>query len=157
MSSNFRDVQEFNFKFGLYYDGPPKPLTDEMQAYRIKFMQEELNEYSKACITGDMEGQFDALLDLVYVAMGTAVFHGFPWQAGWDEVQRANLSKVRATHQSQSKRGTVYDVIKPPEWRSPDIAGVLEWASTQWGTRKPGEDCTPRSGQHDAGPGDERS
>lgn len=136
--SNFRDVSAFHFKFGLYYNGPPKQLSDTMQAYRIGFMQEELNEYTDACATGDMEKQFDALLDLVYVAMGTAVLHGFPWQDGWAEVQRANMAKVRATHASQSKRGTQYDVIKPPGWTGPDIGRVLRWATTQWGKTGPG-------------------
>ena len=39
---------------------------------------------------------YDALIDLTYVAMGTAYMMGLPWQDLWDEVQRANMSKVRA-------------------------------------------------------------
>lgn len=141
MKSNFRDIQEFHFKYGLYYDGPPKELTPDLYEFRIKFLQEELQEYIDAVSHGDLEKQFDALLDLVYVAMGTAVLQGFPWQAGWDEVQRANMSKVRATHISQSKRGTKYDVVKPPDWRAPDIAGVLRQTAACWsktGSRQDG-------------------
>jgi len=44
----------------------------------------------------------------------------------WNEVQRANMSKVRASSESQSKRGSSLDVIKPEGWRGPDIQGVLD-------------------------------
>lgn len=130
--NNFKDVKDFHKKFGLPHDGPSKPLDPEMAAYRIGFMQEELREYIVAYQENDLEKQFDALLDLVYVAMGTAVLHGFPWQEGWDEVQRANMSKVRATSAEQSKRGSVYDVVKPEGWRGPDLKSVLERQAAPW-------------------------
>ena len=132
MASNFDDVKAFNEKYGILYQGPPRPLPAEIAEYRIKFMREELQEYVEAWQNGDLEKQFDALLDLVYVAMGTAIFHGFPWQAGWDEVQRANMSKVRATSAQESKRGSKLDVIKPPGWCSPDLRRVLRLATTCW-------------------------
>lgn len=124
----FSDIREFHEKFGLLSPRVPEPLNAEALEFRIKFLQEELDEYKKASVEGDLEGQFDALIDLVYVALGTAYLHGFPWKAGWDEVQRANLSKERASSASQSKRGTSLDVIKPPGWKGPDIAGVLKKA-----------------------------
>lgn len=131
---NFADVRAFNEKFGIAYQGPPKHLDPETAAYRIRFMQEELHEYIAAYRDGDLEKQFDALLDLVYVAMGTAVFQGFPWEQGWREVQRANMAKVRATSEQESKRGSKLDVIKPPGWCGPDIKRVLRQAAAQWST-----------------------
>lgn len=122
----FSDIVEFHEKFGLKRPTAPRNLDDETLAFRIKFLQEELDEYIKASGEEDLAGQFDALIDLVYVALGTAYLQGFPWKKGWDEVQRANLSKVRASSASQSKRGTSLDVIKPPGWTPPDIAGILK-------------------------------
>lgn len=41
------------------------------------------------------------------------------WDELWDDVQRANMSKERATDPSQSKRGSSYDIIKPAGWVPP--------------------------------------
>jgi predicted HAD superfamily Cof-like phosphohydrolase len=66
--------------------------------------------------------QFDALIDIVYVALGTAYLQGFPWQRGWLEVQIANMAKRRAV--DGEGRGTG-DIRKPEGWKAPDIEGVL--------------------------------
>jgi predicted HAD superfamily Cof-like phosphohydrolase len=91
-------------------------------------MQEELDEFIDAINRMDHADAFDALIDLVYVAMGTAHLFGYPWQDGWDEVQRANMTKQRAATADQSKRASTWDVVKPPDWTPPDIAGVLKEA-----------------------------
>lgn len=121
-----QDLRNFHLKFGLDKCISPSSLAPELSQFRIKFLQEELDEYKHAVETGDLEKQFDALLDLVYVAIGTADLHNFPWEEGWAEVQRANMSKERATSESQSKRGSSFDVIKPTGWRPPAIAEVLD-------------------------------
>ncbi len=123
--SNYEDVAAFHAKFGLEYTGPSRLLDDETAAFRVKFLEEELTEYINAVADKDIVGAADALVDLVYVAMGTSLLHGFPWQPLWEEVQRANLSKVRASHKSESKRGSSLDVVKPEGWKAPDIEGVL--------------------------------
>jgi len=140
MASNYADVANFHAKFGLLPEEKlPHTLNRELLEFRIKFMQEELDEYRQAMgfeyhqIDGwiqnrppDLAKAFDALLDLVVVAMGTSVLHSFPWQAGWDSVHRANMAKVRAQRAEDSKRGTAYDVIKPEGWEPPRIEWVLE-------------------------------
>ena len=124
----------------------PREVTTDLLAFRTKFMLEELREFITAAgldvelnvMTGDMvvhvperplvyhPDMFDALLDLVYVAMGTAHLLGYPWQEGWDAVQKANMEKVRAAKDgSDSKRASAWDVVKPKGWRAPDIRGIL--------------------------------
>ena len=125
------DIRRFHERFQLEYDGPPRQLEEEMSNFRIEFLMEELDEYINAADAGNLEAQFDALIDLVYVALGTAYLHGFPFQEGWDEVQRANMSKVRAARPEQSKRSTALDVVKPAGWQGPDIAAILEKYSDQ--------------------------
>jgi len=59
---------------------------------------------------------------------------GLPWQVLWNEVQRANMTKQRASSDgSDSKRRTSLDVVKPPGWQPPDVAGILEktWSSQE--------------------------
>ena len=117
--SNYTDVQNLHNKFGVPTATEPSFLGQELYGFREKFMQEELDEFKVACKAQDMEGAADALIDLVYVAMGTADMMGLPWQALWDEVQRANMSKIRAERAEQSTRGTAFDVIKPAGWKAP--------------------------------------
>ena len=88
---------------------------------------EELDEFNLAADSDDVPGMFDALIDLVYVALGTAHILNLPWEAGWDQVQRANMAKVRAAKDgSDSKRGSGWDVVKPDGWRAPDLEAVLQ-------------------------------
>lgn len=126
--SNFEDVAAFHEKFGLRCDGGPAILDSETSRFRLKFLEEELMEFRVSVISDDLPGMADALVDLVYVAMGTAYMMGLPWQQLWNEVQRANMSKVRANNVDESKRGSALDVIKPTGWKGPDIEGVLNAA-----------------------------
>lgn len=119
------DIRNFHEKFGLAYDGGPRSLDSELSEFRIKFMQEELDEYKRSCESQDLVGQFDALIDLVYVALGTAYLQGLPFDEGWAEVQRCNMAKVRAASADQSKRGWRLDIIKGPDWTGPEA--MLQW------------------------------
>lgn len=130
MTSNFDHVGDFHEKFGLdnvtHQGAGARDVSEETMDFRRKFLQEELDEFDEARAAGDDARMFDALLDLVYVAMGTAHLKGYPWQVGWEAVQEANMVKVRANEDgSNSKRGSSLDVIKPKGWQSPDIAEVL--------------------------------
>ena len=124
--SNYGDVLAFHDKFGISGPEIPRLLSDEKFFFRDKFMAEELEEFHTSHQHGDLAGAADALVDLVYVAMGTAVLMGLPWQPLWDAVQAANMAKGRAKADgSDSKRGSALDVVKPPGWRAPDIEAVL--------------------------------
>lgn len=127
--TNYEDVAAFHEKFGLAYNGGPRLLDFDTLAYRIKFLEEELGEFVESTAEQDLEGMADALIDLVYVAMGTAYMLGLPWQQLWNEVQRANMSKVRAKSADESKRGSSLDVVKPAGWTGPDIKRVLKEAT----------------------------
>lgn len=135
------DVGDFHRKFGLptsdHHEAGPRDVTPELLTYRMDFMQEELNEFTEAATLIDWDHgpsleehalMFDALVDLVYVALGTAHFLGYPWRDGWDEVQRANMAKERATSPEQSTRNSSFDVVKPDGWTPPDIGAVLRRA-----------------------------
>ena len=118
------DIVDFHRKFGLEYVGPPRALVPDMSEFRIKFLQEELDEYKQAVKDCDLEKQCDSLIDLVYVALGTAHLQGFPFQAGWQRVQDANMAKVRGTKRT-SPRGSTYDVVKPRGWIPPSLTDLV--------------------------------
>ena len=131
MKSNYSDVELFHQKYGLLPENAqPHLLEPDVFEFRAGFMQEELMEFATAYDRKDLAKAFDALIDLVYVAMGTAVLMSLPWEKGWDAVQAANMQKIRAASAAASAagsgRGHSLDVIKPPGWQAPDIEGILK-------------------------------
>lgn len=148
MTDLFKDIEEFHKKFSLEYEGPPRhldPLT--LGHFRTKFMAEELAEYVSphpsmhdefifrmekmlSAMHGlepqSLEKQFDALIDLCYVAIGTAYLQGFDFNEGWRRVHAANMAKVRALRKEDSLRGSIYDVVKPPGWTAPDLKDLVQ-------------------------------
>lgn len=119
------DVENFHDKFGLPMPERPTLLGPRTADFRTRCLLEEVEEFRVACESGDMHGAADALVDLVYFAHGTAVMMGLPWGDLWDEVQRANMSKVRAASAAESKRGSGLDVVKPNGWTPPDHTEAL--------------------------------
>lgn len=140
--SDFSKVAAFHHKFGLtsvtHEGAGPREVSSELMLFRFRFLCEELREIAEAMgielkieeLTQpngsiDHEKLADGLIDLNYVSHGTAHVFGYPWPELFDEVQRANMTKERATHADQSLRKSTFDVIKPAGWRGPDIKGVL--------------------------------
>jgi predicted HAD superfamily Cof-like phosphohydrolase len=124
----FKDVGEFHHKYGLDRASSiqaPHHISPELQEFRVKFLKEELAELEEGYREYDLPKIADALVDLVYVALGTAHLHGLPFDELFAEVQRVNMTKVRATCTSDSRRGSTFDVVKPAGWTPPDIEGVL--------------------------------
>lgn len=142
MTTNFHaDVYQFHEQYDLPRPTVPQHITPELSHFRIKFLQEELDEYRTAvaqldiaiyqhaphdAITSLLADALDALADLVYVAIGTAIIHGFPLNEAWDRVQHANMTgKTRATSPDQSKRLTSFDVVKLPHFTPPDHTDLV--------------------------------
>jgi predicted HAD superfamily Cof-like phosphohydrolase len=135
MPSDFDSVGRFHTKFGLPTatpGSPPRIVDDSTFLFRYQFLQEELQELLSSHRAGDVAGVADALVDLVYVALGTAHMYGIPFDDVFAEVQRANMSKERASGACdyRSKRGSNLDVVKPEGWIPPDVAGAIDrWSS----------------------------
>lgn len=135
------DMADFHNKFGLGYDGPPRDLPIEYAKFRVGFMAEELFEFvgvpkglSQAMTDtlksrvkpGDLEKKLDALVDLVYVAIGTAYLYGFDFREAWRRVHDANMQKVRSERKDEdSSRGSSFDVVKPPGWQPASLADLV--------------------------------
>lgn len=126
-----RDVLAFQQKFKVPMASSPQFLQEEAFQFRLKFMYEELKEFHDGHVVGDMHEAADALVDLAYVLHGTALMMGLPWPMLWDEVQRANMLKVRARHADESKRGSALDIVKPAGWVGPDHTAAL--GAGPWG------------------------
>lgn len=112
------DIVEFHERFELTYRGLPRRLEPNFRNFRIQFLREELDEYVVAKTKAE---ELDALVDIVYVALGTAYLQGFDFQAAWDRVHTANMYKLRGP----SARSESYDVIKPAGWKPPELADLV--------------------------------
>jgi predicted HAD superfamily Cof-like phosphohydrolase len=76
----------------------------------------------------------DALADLEYVTIGSAVTWGIPGAAVWDEVQAANMRKAGGP-----KDPVTGKALKPPGWKGPDVEGVLRREAKRAGRQRPHE------------------
>lgn len=129
----FGDVGAFHAKFNLPACPAQRPgIADaRVMKYRENFLREEIDEYREAWVQGDSyEDAVDALVDLVYVALGTLHFMGAPFDEHWREVQRANMDKVKgdmgkARTADLPGIGEAFEVSKPAGWRGPDHERVL--------------------------------
>ena len=119
-----QDIVEFHEKFALTYDGQPRKLPLDLRDFRVGFLNEEFREYIRASATGTLEQCLDALVDLVYVAIGTSYLHGFPFSEAWDRVHAANMQKVKGDAKS-STRDSDHDVVKPEGWTAPSLSDLV--------------------------------
>lgn len=113
------DVRAFHEKFGVPVGAKPALLTADAWKFRENFLIEELSETRAAHARGDLAEFADGLVDLIYVAVGTALWAGLDLDAHWAEVQRANMAKE--TGGTRHK----HDIRKPPGWVGPDHLKVL--------------------------------
>lgn len=117
-------VEKFHQKFGLPHSSEDILTNDgSITKFRTQFMHEEIQEFIDGYYRKNRVEMFDALLDLVYVAKGTALFMGITpaqWDHGMVAVQAANMSKVKSSADNPGKRHSPWDVVKPDGWEGPE-------------------------------------
>ena len=126
MTDLLKDIDNFHKKYGFEKNEKIDiPDNNELINFRTAFLMEELAEYTNAITKKDAAGALDALVDIVYIALGTAWLFNLPFEKAWNEVQKANMSKIRAKDKT-GKRGTKFDVIKPKDWKAPNIEKIID-------------------------------
>ena len=121
------DVRAFFDKFHVPYETKPVWPETELLDFRLKHLTEEYGELLLAYTEEDIAKFADALVDVVYLAIGTALTCGIPFKAVWREVQAANLRKERATGPDDPRgtRGCSFDVVKPTGWVPPNVEAAI--------------------------------
>jgi len=126
MDHNWEQVREFHERFGHPVAATPTRLSGERSAQRCAWMREEIQEFEAAT---DVAGQTDAMIDLIYFALGTLVEMGVRPERCFDIVHQANLRKLwpdgRPRHRDDAK------TVKPPGWGDPGAALTAELARQQ--------------------------
>lgn len=102
---------------------PPRPpimwMSDKRQAFRLKWLREEVNELADAYADQDMAKVADGLGDVLYVAIGTAIAHGLPIEEIVAEIHRSNMTKTMDGIGEDAK------ATKGLDYEPPRIAQIL--------------------------------
>jgi predicted HAD superfamily Cof-like phosphohydrolase len=99
---------------------PRHPTTDippHLHELRQRLFDEEAGELAEAVCGRDIVKIADALGDIVFVAVGTAVTYGIPFDAVLAEVFRSNMTKTNTPAEAK--------LVKGPDYEPPRIAELL--------------------------------
>lgn len=115
MKKEWNDVREFHEKFGHPVAASPRMIATPRALSRGKWMNEEVAEF---LVAKDIYEQADAMIDLIYFALGTLVEMGLEADELFDIVQQANMAKLWSDGKPHynPKDGKV---IKPEGWQDP--------------------------------------
>lgn len=96
--------------------------TGESAYLRGHLISEELSELLEAFASGDEVRVLDALGDLLYVILGTAVTTELPLAAAFIEIHKSNMTKRRQASDPDGARVRV----KGEGYQPPDLKRVLD-------------------------------
>ena len=114
MDKAWEAVREFHRAFGAPVSDRPTLLEPGRVAARADWMREEVDELVEATCIAE---QADAMIDLIYFALGTLVEMGVRPQALFDIVQEANMSKLWPDGKPHYREDG--KIIKPSTWIDP--------------------------------------
>lgn len=110
----WEQVRAFQLAFNHPASDKPTLLEAERAAKRMNWIQEEVQEFLEAKSIAD---QADAMIDVIYFAIGTLVEMGVRPQELMDIVQHANMSKLGPDGKPLYKPDG--KVMKPDGWEDP--------------------------------------
>lgn len=96
MRKEIADIKAFQKAFECNVLSVPTMPVKEIQELRVKLLQEELDELKQANEDGDIIEVADALVDIMYVLLGTACEYGLvdKMEEMWDLVHNNNMNKL---------------------------------------------------------------
>lgn len=114
MNHEWEKVRDFHIKFCHPYSDSPKKMDSVRARTRYNWMLEELDEFMDA---RDIVEQADAMIDLIYFALGTMVEMGIRPDELFQIVHTANMDKLwkdGKPHYAPDGK-----TIKPTGWQDP--------------------------------------
>lgn len=120
MKESQRAVLKFHRTFDQHIEVVPRVPSLDVCNLRVGLIQEEFQELIEAMGDQDINATADAIGDLLYVVLGTAVACGFDAQSVFDEVHRSNMTKVGGYKNASGKW------IKPSTYKPANIEAVLK-------------------------------
>ena len=122
--SNFTDVKTFMETFGQMIRTKPQFPDEKTMQLRYELIKEELNELEQAMKTKNLKEIADALTDILYVTYGAGYAYGINLDKCFQEVQRANMSKLGKNGKPiYNEKGKV---MKGPNYSEPNLKQFVE-------------------------------
>lgn len=126
MNKEWEEVKLFHEKFNHPVSQYPKKMDVERAKKRYNWMLEEINEFMEAVEQEDLVEEADAMIDVIYFALGTLVEMGIKPDELFEIVQHANMSKLwedGKPHYADDGK-----TIKPITWEDPHskLKAVIE-------------------------------
>ena len=122
--SNFNNVKIFMEKFGQMVRTKPQFPDEKTMQLRLNLIKEELSELEESMKTKNLKEVADALTDILYVTYGAGYAYGIDLDKCFEEVQRANMSKLgedgKPIYNEQGK------VMKGPNYIRPDLSKFVK-------------------------------
>lgn len=116
MNRQYGLVSDFQTKMGQPVADKPTQMQFVRREQRFNYMAEELDEFIHAKTVVD---QADAMIDLIYLAVGTMVELGVKPESLFEIVHNANMSKLWSDGKPKLNPETG-KVIKPPTFVRPE-------------------------------------
>lgn len=114
MDENWEQVREFQQAFGHPWRDTPAGMDSDRAEKRYTWMLEELNEFLQA---DEVVEQADAMIDLMYFALGTLVEMGVRPNELFGIVHAANMSKLWPD--GKPHYNAMGKTVKPADWQDP--------------------------------------
>jgi predicted HAD superfamily Cof-like phosphohydrolase len=114
LNKEYYSVREFHARFGHPYSDKPVFMARERAAARCSWMREEIQEFLDA---PDITEQADAMIDLIYFALGTLAEIGVPPDEIFEIVHTANMAKLWPDGKPRYKPDG--KTLKPEGWEDP--------------------------------------
>ena len=120
-----QDISDMHHHFGV------KSVVNNMDSetlmrfmeFRVKQLQEELDEFKTALAEKDAENAVDALIDLAVFTIGTLDLAQVDSYKAWDNVLNANMSKNVGIKEGRPNPWGLPDLMKPEGWTPPSHEG----------------------------------
>lgn len=114
MNKQWEMVKDFQEKFGHPTSEKPVMMDEARAKKRYNWMLEEINEFLEA---EDITEQADAMIDVMYFALGTLVEMGIRPDELFNIVHNANMTKL--WEDGKPHYGADGKTIKPATWEDP--------------------------------------
>lgn len=106
-------LREFHVSKAIHGGLAPEHATADVPAdirdLRIALLDEEVEELRDAMLKGDIVAIADGIADVVFVAVGTAVPYGVPFDDAFAEVHRSNMTKINDIPKAKLTKGPDYE------------------------------------------------
>jgi predicted HAD superfamily Cof-like phosphohydrolase len=126
MKKEFTKVKEWCEATDIVIADKPGNISLERQRLRFNLMAEENVEYLEACAAEDVTEIADAIGDMLYILIGTALEHGMQdyLERVFSEIHRSNMSKMgedgKAIRREDGK------ILKGPNYFRPNVKQIIE-------------------------------